>query len=432
MSQIEGPNVIAGYDIETALSLLGPIDYLPGEEISCMSRLCNVIINIWITIQRIFTYIFGDRYGRHQWYNNQAAFDIVQQYCTHSHYYEGTFPKINALYQGLGLRIAPSQNTSYANTLGPQIAAFFREAARMPQRHPHQNAQTEHVSGTEAPTITPDRQTPSGTPLFRSSTELPIMQADPTSEENPLVLDSPKALDPHFAAFFNENAFSQFDPKPVEMIDDIPSTDDLAKALNSESIILYIPKLIDTTRKEIYNFISRYLHQFITGKINKDNAPANLPGLSQILYNQIQANEAFRGADFQHVQELAFNEFIERTLQGFFTNQRNFLEPEEKEEKRFTDFLDSLKESLPNEFPNFANVSTESLKTVVKQALSTINTRVTAILEEGGERIALANNHRRLDQLQIMAFLEENNARKSLEEQSWFLPQTLIAAPNLL
>lgn len=93
MSQIEGPNVIAGYDIETAQSLLGPIDYLPGEQIGCIDRICNAIIDIWMTIQRVFTYIFGDRFGRHQWYNNQAAFSIVQQYCTRSYYCEGRFQK---------------------------------------------------------------------------------------------------------------------------------------------------------------------------------------------------------------------------------------------------------------------------------------------------------------------------------------------------
>lgn len=281
MSQIEGPNIIAGYDLETAGSLLGPIDYLPGETLSCIDRICNFIVQIWITIQRVFTYIFGDRFGRHLWYDNQAAFSIVHQYCTHSQYHVGTFEKINHLYQALRLRNAPSRDTSYADILGPQIAAFFTAPPNTEDGAPsHQDHQTENMPGSN------------------------IVPPNYSLEEN---IPTSAMLDPHFAVFFSDNAFTQFTPMPADV-----------EAPSSNSVPLYIPVLSQATRGGIHQFIDRFLHQFITKKIDKNNAPDHLPGVSQILYDQIHANEHFQNVIFQHVQEIAFNEYIDRAIQGLY------------------------------------------------------------------------------------------------------------------
>lgn len=132
MTYIEGPDVIAGYDLDTARNLLGVADYQPGQETGLIDCICNFICAIWIMMQRMFTFIFGDRHGSHCWYNNQAAASLLERYCDGSEYRIGTYVKVKAIYQSLKFRQAPSpcfenSHSSFAEMLGPRIAAIFPE-----------------------------------------------------------------------------------------------------------------------------------------------------------------------------------------------------------------------------------------------------------------------------------------------------------------
>jgi hypothetical protein len=63
-------NIYRGYNIDTAVRLLGPADYTaPNVSQSFSQALTNAIVLIWKSIARIYNLIFGDRL----WYDNGVA-----------------------------------------------------------------------------------------------------------------------------------------------------------------------------------------------------------------------------------------------------------------------------------------------------------------------------------------------------------------------
>ena len=68
------------YDVDTALSLLGPANYGAEAPTGCLDYLVLIIKNLVISLWRIFNYICGD----HQWYNNHTARHIVDEFVRES------------------------------------------------------------------------------------------------------------------------------------------------------------------------------------------------------------------------------------------------------------------------------------------------------------------------------------------------------------
>jgi hypothetical protein len=112
---VETVSHFEGYNIETALYLLGPADR--GDAISqrCCDHLSLLIQNIVTVIFRVLNYLFGD----HQWYNNQTARQILQEYnrgITENQLQpidETLMQQMIALYDALSLRA--NDNGSYIN-----------------------------------------------------------------------------------------------------------------------------------------------------------------------------------------------------------------------------------------------------------------------------------------------------------------------------
>lgn len=67
---------VGDYNVNTALRLLGPADFRNSEPQCCIDHLVLIIQHIGLCILRILNFVCGD----HQWYNNQTAYLIVQQY----------------------------------------------------------------------------------------------------------------------------------------------------------------------------------------------------------------------------------------------------------------------------------------------------------------------------------------------------------------
>lgn len=130
MSHIEGPDIIGGYDLDTAHRLLGVAAPQSTEDHSLINSIYRLVCSIWIIIQRTFTYVVGDCNGNHLWYNNEAAVRIIERFCEPRDFRIGTNTKVIALYRSLCLR-DPSSNcctntsTSYADILRSSTAFRF-------------------------------------------------------------------------------------------------------------------------------------------------------------------------------------------------------------------------------------------------------------------------------------------------------------------
>lgn len=151
---IQDSNLYREYNFAIARDLLGPADYLPGEQNSCLDSICNVITHIWISFKRMLNYIFGD----HRWHNNLTAYNMIYNYCYENIYavpMETRSPEhaqITDLYQALRFRAyhSPGDNIcSWGELLersthdGRRLINVLEPSCQETNDHPNQR---EHVS----------------------------------------------------------------------------------------------------------------------------------------------------------------------------------------------------------------------------------------------------------------------------------------------
>jgi hypothetical protein len=118
------------YDLNKAIRLLGPQDIFPANEKrnECIERVCSFISEIWITIQRIFNYLWGD----HEWYNNETAYQIVFNYYQNTDLETHNYPEdnhIKQLYLQLMIRKLPEEQTdlTYIDRLHHECGDLLRQ-----------------------------------------------------------------------------------------------------------------------------------------------------------------------------------------------------------------------------------------------------------------------------------------------------------------
>lgn len=117
---VSSPYHIGVYNVDTALRLLGPEDFGPVEPKDCLEVLILMVKNIAMSLLRMIHYLFGD----HQWYNNQKARQIVEQFIDQC--YAGQPPdalvvaKVQQLFRSLSLRA--NGNVSYAHGLDLSVS----------------------------------------------------------------------------------------------------------------------------------------------------------------------------------------------------------------------------------------------------------------------------------------------------------------------
>jgi hypothetical protein len=99
-ARLEESSLINGYNIDTALAFLGPVDLVP-EERGSLDCICFLITNIWMAIKRVFHFIFS---CDHQWYNNETARNIIRYYVDHYEENRAILPKVVQLYNDLRTR----------------------------------------------------------------------------------------------------------------------------------------------------------------------------------------------------------------------------------------------------------------------------------------------------------------------------------------
>lgn len=109
---VHGTSHVGGYDVDTALRLLGPADFGDAAPSGSMETLILIIQNIAIVILRVLNYICGD----HQWYNNRTAVEIINQFNAQGNTGEPQdaflYDRVQRLYDALLLRA--NGNESYA------------------------------------------------------------------------------------------------------------------------------------------------------------------------------------------------------------------------------------------------------------------------------------------------------------------------------
>lgn len=118
--------LINGYCPITAEELLGSVNYgYPHSDMGCLDRLSNLIYDIWITVRRVFNYLFGDGL----WYNNQKAAELITYYCLDQYRDVNAAGCIERIYQKLHFRAEAANNDrpvcSYATTLRPIYEHYY-------------------------------------------------------------------------------------------------------------------------------------------------------------------------------------------------------------------------------------------------------------------------------------------------------------------
>jgi hypothetical protein len=105
---IDNSYLVGDYNVETARRLLGPEDFGGSEPAGCLEHLVLIIKQVAVCILRVLNFICGD----HQWYNNQAAREIVERYANNHPEQDVLFQRVLQLYRDLERRA--NGNVSYA------------------------------------------------------------------------------------------------------------------------------------------------------------------------------------------------------------------------------------------------------------------------------------------------------------------------------
>lgn len=101
---------VGDYNVETALRLMGPADFGAFEPHGSLEQVILIVKQIALCVLRILNYVCGD----HQWYDNQTAQEIVEQYFRDPNSVqenEALHQRVEQLYNALGFRA--NGNVSY-------------------------------------------------------------------------------------------------------------------------------------------------------------------------------------------------------------------------------------------------------------------------------------------------------------------------------
>lgn len=105
--------LVGPYHVETALRLLGPADFGVAEPHGCMDHAALILNQIVIFVFRVFNLICGDR----QWYDNETARRIVEQYAANPQPNTLLDQQVRVLYAAILLRA--HGDVSYAHEINP-------------------------------------------------------------------------------------------------------------------------------------------------------------------------------------------------------------------------------------------------------------------------------------------------------------------------
>lgn len=130
---VNGPSQVDGYDVDTALRLLGAADFRDSAPSGCMENLLLIIQNIAVFILRVLNYVCGD----HQWYNNRTAHHIVERFteqCNAGHPQDPSLhERVRELYDALLLRA--NGNVSYAHGIDVNLLQHDQPEHTSPAVH---------------------------------------------------------------------------------------------------------------------------------------------------------------------------------------------------------------------------------------------------------------------------------------------------------
>lgn len=120
--------------------------------------------------------------------------------------------------------------------------------------------------------------------------------------------------------------------------------------------------------EQIENFITRFLHPYITGQITENNEPEDRKPLIEILLENLNIDNQ---TDRERVEEKVLNIYLQKAALGLYVNRLEKL-PLQKEEPEFEHLINALEKALPKDFPQL-QLSKEELIARAGQALDEVN-----------------------------------------------------------
>lgn len=303
------------YDLNKVQKYLGTQDiFSNSDKNDCVQKICNFISEIWISIQRIYNYLCGD----HEWYNNETAYRIVFHYFQNTPETTATNVLIQQIHNQLLTRRCPHlsngrENYSYIDRLHEELLCIEDLSDSI-------NGQNGEVS-----------------PISSPSQPLPIPVAEVSSSaglsNNILEIRTP--LQP-----LSEVVLEKVNQHPFEKV----------------------------TEATIQNFVTRFLHPYISGQITQYDEDNNRPSMMTLLKKKIGEKYDLATVNLVNIERAAFWCYLKTSALGLYIYLPRTADYHERRSvelieplKPATDEVDETIEDRPKEYSHEFTMLIEAL-----------------------------------------------------------------------